>query len=83
MASLLITLLINLQTQETYEYFVDSNQNAADNAAEWSTATTKTGVTYIEIPANTSQYIHIRIKATAEKPASYIKSVKGTGNEGP
>lgn len=77
------TKLTGLTSGMTYEYFVDNNDTAADNAAEWSTATTITGVTYIEIPANTSQYIHIRIKATAEKPASYIKSVKGTGNEGP
>ncbi|MCT6920079.1 MAG: hypothetical protein M3Z49_12780, partial [Bifidobacteriales bacterium] len=49
------TKLSNLQTQKTYEYFVDSNPNAADDAVEWSNAPTIFGVTSIEIQANTLQ----------------------------
>ncbi|MCT6924896.1 S-layer homology domain-containing protein [Metasolibacillus sp.] len=71
------TKLYNFDSNQSYEYFVDNNNSAADNAPEWATATPITGVSSQEIQASAPQYIHIRIKATAEKPASYIKSLPG------
>lgn len=71
------TKLNGLDSNQDYEYFVDSNNSAADNAPEWSTATPIMGVSSQDIQASSPQYIHVRIKATAEKPASYIKSLPG------
>lgn len=81
------TKLTGLVAGETYEYFVDNNEHVAYDAAGWSNAIPETIVfgDYIDnIQADSSQYIHIRIKATTEKPASYIKDVKGMGQvQGP
>ena len=72
------TKLYNLDASQTYEYFIDSNTSATDNAPEWANAQIITGVSEKnDMPAGVSQYIHIRIKATSEKPASYIKSIQG------
>ena len=73
------TKLQGLIYEETYEYFVDNNVTATDDATGW--LEKKAGINgeidYIQ--ANPSQHIHIRVKATTEKPASYITSVQGKG----
>lgn len=72
------TKLQSLIPEETYEYYVDSNANAVDNAIWLEKKASVTGE--IEnIPANTAQYIHIRVKETLYKPASDIQSVRGQG----
>ncbi|WP_158674403.1 S-layer homology domain-containing protein [Lysinibacillus antri] len=75
------TKLTGLEEDVIYQYIVDTNQTLDDNAIGWQEATAD-GDGYINnIPADSSKYIHIRVKATTQKPASYIKSVKGY--EGP
>lgn len=73
------TKLTNLIPEETYEYYIDSNPTAADDATGWQEETANPNGAIENIPANTSQYIHIRVKATLEKPASYIKDIQGQG----
>ncbi len=77
------TKLTGLTSGVTYEYLVDTNDTAADNASGWQEATASVGGEIDSIIAGHSQYIHIRVKATTEKPASYIKSVQGAEIEGP
>lgn len=73
------TMLSGLTDGVTYEYFVDTTATAAGNAAGWSTATSVTlsGSTSIDDIAatNGTDYIHIRVKATATQPASLVKDI--------
>lgn len=73
------TKLTGLNAEETYEYFVDNNPKATADATKWLLERNLIeNSTSYTIQADSSQYIHIRVKATEDKPASEIADVKGS-----
>lgn len=72
--------LTGLLNDVQYEYVVDSNPTLAGNAPAWSNAPAVTGTEIDNIAVAEGQYVHVRVKATANALASDVYNIQATSN---